>query len=121
MEKLLDRFTGNISPVALLVSSFYWSWFDVVPFSPALFSAVGIPADVMPLALSLAVSAVVLCILALCPAWRARAVSAKAFSLVSLVAGGGGSLLMYLGAQTASAPLLVVGGVLVVSIKVLGS
>lgn len=113
MEKLLDRFTGNISPVALLVSSFYWSWFDVVPFSPALFSAVGIPADVMPLALSLAVSAVVLCILALCPAWRARAVSAKAFSLVSLVAGGGGSLLMYLGAQTASAPLLVVGGVLV--------
>lgn len=113
MEKLLDRFTGNISPIALLVSSFYWSWFDVVPFSPALFSAAGTPADVLPLALSLAVSAVVLGALALRATWRARVVAAKAFALNSLVAGGGGSLLMYLGAQLSSVPLLVAGGVLV--------
>ncbi|WP_180326531.1 response regulator transcription factor [Raoultibacter phocaeensis] len=113
MEKLLDRFTGNISPIALLVSSFYWSWFDVVPFSPALFSAAGAPADALPLALSLAVSVIVLGVLALHAPLRSRIVTAKAFALNSLVCGAGGSLLLYLGAQAASVPLLVAGSVLV--------
>lgn len=113
MEKFLDRFTGNISPIALLVSSFYWSWFDVVPFSPALFSAAGAPVDTLPLMISLAVSAAVLGLLAVRSRMRARAVSAKAFALSSLVCGAGGSLLMYIGAQAASSFLLVAGGVLV--------
>ena len=52
MNEMLDRFTGNISPVALLVSSFFWSWFDVVPFSPALFSAAGRPVDALPFIVS---------------------------------------------------------------------
>lgn len=113
MEKFLDRFTGNISPIALLVSSFFWSWFDVVPFSPALFSAAGASVDTLPLMVSLAVSAAVLGLLATRSRLRARSVSVKAFAWGSLVCGAGGSLLLYIGAQAASVPLLVAGGVLI--------
>ena len=64
MGEILDRFTGNISPVALLVSSFFWSWFDVVPFSPALFSAAGKPIDALPFVVSFGASALLLAVLA---------------------------------------------------------
>ena len=104
MEKLLNKFTGNISPVALLVSSFYWSWFDVVPFSPALVYAAGVPVDTLPLTLSLAVSVVVLGVLAVQPQLRVAVTRADVFAVSSLVCGAGGSLLVYSGALTASLP-----------------
>lgn len=113
MEKLLNKFTGNISPVALLVSSFYWSWFDVVPFSPALFYAAGVPVDTLPLTLSLAVSVVVLGVLAVQPQLRVAVTRADVFAVSSLVCGAGGSLLVYSGALTASLPLLIAGSLLI--------
>lgn len=60
MREFLDRFVGNISPSALLVSTFFWSWFDLVPFSPLLFTSAGQPADPMPLVVSLLISSAVL-------------------------------------------------------------
>ena len=114
MNAILDRFVGNISPVALLVSSFFWSWFDIVPFSPALFTAAGVPFDMKP---------------AGGVAHRERrrtrdgrperaglreqVIGAKAFALCSLLCGAGGTALIYAGALASLPALLVAGGVLI--------
>lgn len=113
MNAILDRFVGNISPVALLVSSFFWSWFDIVPFSPALFTAAGIPFSMDPLAVSLIVSAAALALCAVSERLRAVAIEARAFAFCSLLCGTGGSALMYVGALSSSPELLVAGGVLI--------
>ena len=112
MSEILDRFTGNISPVALLVSSFFWSWFDVVPFSPALFSAAGKPIDVLPFIVSFAASALLLAVLAASASMRLRVLDPKVFAGCSFLCGSLGSLLIYLGIHTDPA-LLVAGGILV--------
>lgn len=113
MNAILDRFVGNISPVALLVSSFFWSWFDIVPFSPALFTAAGVPFDMNPMTISLGVSAAVLALFSLRGGLRAFALEARAFALCSLVCGTGGAVLIYLGAVSAAPSLLIAGGVLI--------
>ena len=113
MNATLDRFVGNISPVALLVSSFFWSWFDIVPFSPALFTAAGVPFDMNPLAVSLIVSAAVLAMGALSGGLREQVIGAKAFALCSLLCGAGGTALIYAGALASLPVLLVAGGVLI--------
>lgn len=112
MSEILDRFTGNISPVALLVSSFFWSWFDVVPFSPALFSAAGKPIDVLPFIVSFAASALLLAVLGASASMRSRVLDPKVFAGCSFLCGSLGSLLIYLGIHTDPA-LLVAGGILV--------
>ena len=60
MGALLDRFKGNISPAALLTSTFFWSWFDVVPLGGAIFQGIAGSVNLLPLAVSLAVSVLVL-------------------------------------------------------------
>ncbi|WP_080801041.1 LuxR family transcriptional regulator [Arabiibacter massiliensis] len=113
MNAILDRFVGNISPVALLVSSFFWSWFDIVPFSPSLFTNAGVPFTISPLAVSLITSALVLAFFALPRGPRAQAIDARAFALCSLVCGTGGSVLIYVGALGSSVSLMLAGGVLI--------
>ncbi|MEG0461497.1 helix-turn-helix transcriptional regulator [Gordonibacter sp.] len=112
MNELLNRFTGNISPVALLVSSFFWSWFDVVPLSPVLFSAAGRTLNVLPLIVSLAVSAALLAVFAASRTIRMLVLNPKAFALFSAICGSVGSALIWMGAQDSLA-LLVAGGVLI--------
>lgn len=110
---ILDRFVGNISPVALLVSSFFWSWFDIVPFSPLLFTMAGVPYRIEPLAVSLVVSAMVLAIGAVSSWLRAVVLKPHTFTVFSLVCGTGGAVFIYWGACTSSTSLLLVGGVLI--------
>ena len=120
MGEILDRFTGNISPVALLVSSFFWSWFDVVPFSPALFSAAGKPIDALPFVVSFGASALLLAVLAASTSARSRVLDPKVFAGCSFFCGSLGSLLIYAGTH-ANPALLVVGGILVGSYQSVGA
>lgn len=113
MNTILDRFVGNISPVALLVSSFFWSWFDIVPFSPLLFSSASVPFAIEPLAVSLVVSTVVLAVLTTNARLRAFALDPKTFSICALVCGSIGSAIIYTGAATSSMPALIIGGILI--------
>lgn len=110
MGERLARFTGNISPVALLASSFFWSWFDVVPFSPALFSAAGRPIDALPFVVSFGASALLLAVLAASISARSRVLDPKVFAGCFFFCGSLGSLLIYAGIH-ANPALLVVGGI----------
>lgn len=112
MSNILDRFTGNISPVALLVSSFFWSWFDIVPFSPALFSAASQRFDIAPIAISFISSAAVLAVFAASGALRSRVIGAKSFCVCSLLFGSLGSVFIYAGAA-ASPEFFIAGGILI--------
>ncbi|WP_148044536.1 response regulator transcription factor [Eggerthella sinensis] len=120
MNEMLDRFTGNISPVALLVSSFFWSWFDVVPFSPALFSAAGRPVDALPFIVSFAASALLLGLLAASARARSRVLDPRVFAACSLLCGTVGSVLVFAGVQTNPA-LLVIGGILIGAYQSVGA
>lgn len=120
MNEILDRFTGNISPVALLVSSFFWSWFDVVPFSPALFSAAGQPIDALPFIVSFAASALLLGLLAASARARSRVLDPRVFAACSLLCGTVGSVLVFAGIQ-ANPVLLVVGGILIGTYQSVGA
>lgn len=116
MNEMLDRFTGNISPVALLVSSFFWSWFDVVPCSPALFLAAGRPADALPFIVSFAASVALLAVFAASAKVRSRVLEPRVFAVGSFLCGSVGTLLVYLSMQVDPAlcpALLVAGSVLV--------
>ena len=113
MRVFLDRFVGNISPAALLVSTFFWSWFDLVPFSPLLFASAGAPETPLPLVVSLPLSALALVACAGAKGLGEHAVSPRAFAASSLVLGAGGSLLVYAGAVLSSMMALVVGGALI--------
>lgn len=112
MNELLNRFSGNISPVALLISSFFWSWFDVVPLSPALFSAANYSINVVPLIVSLGTSAALLAVFAASCTLRTLVLNPKAFAVCSLVCGSFGSVLIWMGAS-GSVPFLVAGGILI--------
>ena len=120
MGKILDRFTGNISPIALLVSSFFWSWLDIVTFSPALFLTAGKPIDVTPFVVSFATSALLLALFASSGAVRSRVLKARVFAGCSLICGSIGTLLIWIGIHT-SPVLVVVGGVLIGLYQSVGS
>lgn len=112
MREFLDRFVGNISPSALLVSTFFWSWFDLVPFSPLLFTSAGQPADPMPLVVSLLISSAVLAAFFCSKRLLATSLNAGRLALGSLVFGSMGTVLVHLGARQGLAALSVAGGVL---------
>ena len=112
MGEFLDRFVGNISAPALLVSTFFWSWMDLVPFSPLLFTAAGRAADSSVLAVSLLVAALVLGGLACVRSLRERMLGSREFALVALACGSVGSVLVFVGSASDAALLVLAGGVL---------
>lgn len=95
MEQLLNRFVGNISPAALLVSSFFWSWLDVVVFGPTVYWAAGADMATGPMAVSFATSVVVLGAACVCASLRRVFVSVRGMAVLALVAGTSGTLLLY--------------------------
>lgn len=112
MNVILDRFTGNISPVALLVSSFFWSWVDIAVFSPALFLTAGCPIDVTPYIVSFVSSVLFLAIFSASTKVRSYVLNARVFAICSLICGSLGTLLIWVGLHT-SPLLLIMGGVLI--------
>lgn len=113
MGAFLDRFVGNISPAALLVSTFFWSWFDLVPFSPLLASAAGAEANPLVLALSLLVGSSTLALFAGCGRLGSAVLGARTFALCSLAFGGLGALVAHLGFLFDALPVLTLGAVLI--------
>lgn len=113
MEQLLNRFVGNISPAALLVSSFFWSWLDVVVFGPAVFWAAGAEMPMEPMAVSFATSVVVLGIAAVSARLRQTLVSVRGFAALAFATGTGGTLLLFVGAAASSPLALIAAGVVV--------
>lgn len=111
MNGILDRFKGNISPIALLATSFFWSWFDIVPFSPAFFSVADKPADSLPLLISLLSSVFVLLLFAFGRRLRSLAIGSGAFAVFSFVFGCLGSFVLYSGIEASSMRLIAVGAV----------
>ncbi len=97
MREFLDRFTGNISPSALLVSVFFWSWMDLVPFSPLLATSAGGTADAANLALSLLVASLVLGVVAASRPLRERVLKPSAFATAALAFGCLGSCVLFAG------------------------
>lgn len=112
MNEMLNRFVGNISPAALLVSSFFWSWFDVVPFSPALFLAKGSSIDPKLFIISFVVGTICMALCASSAGLRTSMLKPKVFAACSLVCGSLGTLAVYLGIN-GSSELFVAGCVLV--------
>lgn len=113
MEQLLNRFVGNISPAALLVSSFFWSWLDVVIFGPAVFWAAGAEMPMEPMVVSFTTSVVVLGIAAVNARLRQTLVSVRGFAALAFVTGTGGTLLLFAGAVASSPSALIAAGVVV--------
>lgn len=112
MRAFLDRFVGNLSPSALMVSTFFWSWFDLVPFSPLLPAAAGAAADPLVLGVSLLLGSLTLFAFALCGPLRARALDPRIFALEAALLGGVGALLVYTGAATGSTAASIAGALL---------
>lgn len=113
MERLLNRFVGNISPAALLVSTFFWSWFDVVPFGAAIFQGVGGSVELAPMIVSLGVSVLALGAVAVRSPLGAQLLRTRSFAVLSLVCGTGGAVLLFLGSAAQSSPMLLAAGVLI--------
>ncbi len=97
MRDFLDRFVGNISPSALMTSVFFWSWFDLVPFSDLIPTALGRTPDLRELALSLLCGSLALAALAVIRAARVRALRPTSFAAVSLALGCGGTVMYGVG------------------------
>ena len=112
MREFLDKFTGNISPSALLVSVFFWSWMDLVPFSPLLATAAGGQAEPLSLTLSLLVATAVLLALYCCKGTRELTLRPLAFSIAALLFGCLGSLAMYAGYLWGAGGLLMAASIL---------
>ena len=112
MERVLNRFVGNISPAALLVSSFFWSWLDVVVFGPAVYWAAGREMLTMPMVLSFAVSIAVLALGVASGRLRQWLISTRGFAAGALLCGSAGSVLLFAGALHQEGSLLVVAGIL---------
>lgn len=120
MGALLDRFTGNISPAALLTSTFFWTWFDVVPFGAAVFQQLGGKVELLPMTVSLAVSVFVLVACLLLARLRPMVLSPRVFAALSLMFGTGGAACVFAGVLSGSVPVLVVGGILVGAYEAVG-
>lgn len=99
MDGYLDRLVGNTSPAALLVSSFFWSWFDIVPFSPALFIAKEAPADPSLFIISFISGTLFLALSAASGRLRASILKPKVFAVFALVGGCFGTVLAWWGIQ----------------------
>lgn len=112
MERVLNRFVGNISPAALLVSSFFWSWLDVVVFGPAVYWAAGREMLTMPMILSFAVSIAVLALGAASARLRRWLASTTGFAAGALLCGSAGSVLLFAGAFHQEGSLLIAAGIL---------
>ena len=112
MRAFLDRFVGNLSPSALMISTSFWSWMDLVPFSPLLFASAGVQAGPLPLALSLFVGVLVLAGLAASRHAREGILSPRLFFLASLLCGAFGTLVLFSGALWDRAPLVWLGAIL---------
>ncbi|MDO5792504.1 MAG: hypothetical protein Q4Q41_08070, partial [Coriobacteriia bacterium] len=104
MRAFLDRLVGNLSPSALMISTFFWSWMDLVPFSPLLFASAGVQAGPLPLTLSLFVGVLALAGLAASRHAREGILSPWSFFLASLLCGTFGTLVLFSGALWGQAP-----------------
>lgn len=112
MRAFLDRFVGNLSPSALLVSILFWSWCDLVPFSPLLpHTAAHNPQSWVPI-VSLLFGALGLAVYAFSGRLRSQSLNPRFYAVASLLLGSLGSLAIYTGYLLTSAPLLVAGAVL---------
>lgn len=112
MRAFLDRFVGNLSPSALMISTFFWSWMDLVPFSPLLFASAGAQAGPLPLALSLFVGVLALAGLAASRHAREGILSPRSFFPASLLCGTFGTLVLFSGALWGQVPLVWLGAIL---------
>ena len=112
MRAFLDRFVGNLSPSALMISTFFWSWMDLVPFSPLLFASAGAQAGPLPLALSLVVGVLALAGLAASRHAREGILSPRSFFPASLLCGTFGTLVLFSGALWGQVPLVWLGAIL---------
>lgn len=109
MGRFLDRFVGNISPSAILVSTFFWSWMDLATFSPLLEALAGGRYAPEGLAGSLVVSALALGCLAASGRLGGAALRPAAYASASLILGTGGTLALYAGAALGSRALVAAG------------
>ena len=112
MRAFLDRFVGNLSPSALMISTFFWSWMDLVPFSPLLFTSAGVQAGPLPLALSLFVGVLALAGLAVSRRVREGVLGPRSLFFTSLLCGSLGTFVLFLGALWDQAPLVWLGAIL---------
>ena len=113
MERLLNRFVGNISPSALLVSSFFWTWLDVVVFGPAVYEAAGVEMPTMPMVLSFASSIAVLAAAAASERLRSLLTRPRGFAGAAFLCGTFGTLLLFAGAHGMRPELLLAAGIVV--------
>lgn len=113
MERLLNRFVGNISPSALLVSSFFWTWLDVVVFGPAVYEAAGVEMPTMPMVLSFASSIAVLAAAAASERLRSLLTRPRGFAGAAFLCGTIGTLLLFAGAHGQRPELLLAAGIVV--------
>ena len=95
-----------------MISTFFWSWMDLVPFSPLLFASAGVQAGPLPLMLSLFVGVLALAGLAVSRYAREGILSPRLFFLVSLLCGTFGTLVLFSGALWGQAPLVWLGAIL---------
>lgn len=112
MGRFLDRFVGNISPSAILVSTLFWSWMDLVTFSPLLEALAGGAYPPQGLAASLAVAALALACLAASKGLGRAALKPLCYAALALALGTGGTLLLYAGAAFGDARLTAAGWLL---------
>ena len=112
MRAFLDRFVGNLSPSALMISTFFWSWMDLVPFSPLLFASAGVQAGPLPLMLSLFVGVLALAGLAVSRRAREGILSPRLFLFAALLCGTLGTLVLFSGALWGQTPLVWLGAIL---------
>lgn len=112
MRVFLDRFVGNLSPSALMISTFFWSWMDLVPFSPLLFASAGVQAGPLPLTLSLFVGALALAGLAVSRCAREGILGPRSFFVTSLLCGSLSTLVLFSGALWDQVPLVWLGAIL---------
>lgn len=95
-----------------MISTFFWSWMDLVPFSPLLFASAGVQAGPLPLTLSLFVGVLALAGLAASHHAREGILSPCSFFLVSLLCGTFGTLVLFSGALWGQVPLVWLGAIL---------
>lgn len=112
MRAFLDRFVGNLSPSALMISTFFWSWMDLVPFSPLLFASAGVQAGPLPLMLSLFVGVLALAGLAVSRRAREGILSPRLFLFAALLCGTLGTLVLFSGALWGQTSLVWLGAIL---------
>lgn len=113
MGMLLDRLVGNLSPAALLTSTFFWAWFDVVPLGFVLLRDSDGAVHLEALMLSILASVVVLIVVARSAKVRAAVIQPRYFGILSLLAGSASTALLFAGQEAASVPLLGLSALLI--------